>query len=327
MAFIVDRRSAVRVLLVLAVSVAGLATACGGNAPPTQPTTPSNPTPSPAPSPGVTVTSVQVGTAGNAATTVAPGDKLQLFAQASSSDGSVADVTNLAVWQSSNPVVATVSPTGLVTAAAEGAVDINATYQSKSGSLHAEVGKPGCRVTLSPTSLAFGALSVNANVTVTTTVSDCRWKATTNASWLTLFNADPGRSGDGSFAYNVKGNNNTDAREADIVVSIAGGPSAVHHIRQERPVSCVYKVAPEKLTFGAAGGSGAFNVTTVPGDCQWTISNFISDLRITSASSGTGAATVTYVVSANPGAFDHEVRVAGLSGVNPPGIHTVSISR
>jgi hypothetical protein len=326
MAMTVRPRSPLLVLLSSTVVLYALAIACGGGTPTPAPTQPTSPT-TPAPSPGVTVASVQVGAAGNAGTTVAPGDKLQLFAQALNSDGSTIDVTNLAVWQSSNPVVATVSPTGLVTAAAEGAVDVNATYQSKSGSLHAEVQKPGCRAALSPATLAFGALSSSASVTVTTTLSDCRWTAKTGATWLTLINPDPGRSGNGTLSYTVAGNNNTDPREADIVVSVAGGPAALHHVRQERPVSCVYRVSPEKLTFGSAGGTGSFSISTVPGDCQWRITNFFSDLRITTASSGTGSATVSYALLANAGVFDRQLRVEGLSGVNPPGIHTVAIVR
>ena len=122
----------------LAVIVLLALGSCGGDSPaPTQPTTPAPTTPT------VTVTSIRVGTAGNAAATLAPGDKLQLFAQAVQSDGVVSDVTNVAVWQSSNPVVATVSPTGLVTAAQDGALDVSATYANQSGSIHADVQQPG----------------------------------------------------------------------------------------------------------------------------------------------------------------------------------------
>jgi len=307
-----------RTLLVVVLLALG---SCGGNSPaPTQPTTPAPTTPT------VTVTSIRVGTAGNAATTLAPGDKLQLFAQAVQSDGVVSDVTNLATWQASNPVVATVSPTGLVTAAQEGALDVSATYANQSGSIHADVQKPGCRVTLSPESIVFGALSSSASVTVTTTLSNCRWKARSDAPWLP-FQFDPGRSGNGSFGYSISGNNNVDPRDANIIVTVEGGPSAIHAIHQERPLGCVYKVSPEKLTFNPSGGSGSFNVTTIPGDCQWRITDTFSDLRFTSATTGTGAATVSYTVLANAFTFDHPLRVQGLSGLNPPAVHTASVVR
>jgi hypothetical protein len=87
---------------------------------------------------------------------------------------------------------------GVVTAAAEGGLDVSATSQGRSGSLHVDVQKPGCRATLTPAALAFGALANSATVTVTTTSSDCRWTARSDAAWLS-FSIDPGRSGNGSF--------------------------------------------------------------------------------------------------------------------------------
>ena len=299
-----------------------LAMSCGGHSnAPTQPTSPAAPGPAP-----VTVADVRVGTAGNASPSLSPGQTLQLFAQATSSDGTSADVTNLAVWQSSNPVVATVSPTGLVTAAVEGTLDVTATYSGKSGSLHADVQKPGCAVTLSPESTVFGALTSNATVAVTATLSTCRWKARSDASWLS-FQFDPNRSGNGSFTYSVPGNNNTAARDANIVVTVDGGPTALHRIHQERPVGCVYSVSPTSLSFSPAGGSGSFTLTTEPGDCQWRINDTVFELSTLGPTSGTGSATIRYAVT--PGSFslthDHTISVQGLSGLNPPGVHTIHL--
>jgi len=310
-----------RYLRALAIGAAMLAASCGGHSnAPTQPTPPAAPAPAP-----VTVTDVRVGTAGNAAPALSPGETLQLFAQATSSDGTFADVTNLAVWQSSNPVVATVSPTGLVTAAVEGTLDVTATYSGKSGSLHADVQKPGCKATLSPASIVFGALQASGTVTVTTTLSTCRWTARSDAPWLS-FQFDPNRSGNGSFSYSVPGNNHVDPRDANIIVSVDGGPAAVHTIHQERPIGCVYQVSPESITVSrAAGGRGSFTVTTVPGDCEWRINDTYSDITAFSQRSGVGSATISYTVIANAFAFDHTFRVQGLSGLNPPGIHTVKI--
>lgn len=271
------------------------------------------------------MSSVSVGTAGNAAATISPGDKLQLFAQATNSDGSVSDVTNIALWQSSNPVVGTVSPTGLLTAAAEGAVDVSAWSSGRSGSLRADVQKPGCQVTLTPSSLVFGALSSSGSVTVTTTLSTCRWTARSDASWLS-FQLDPNRSGSGAFSYSVPGNNSTDPRDANIVVSIDGRAVARHTIHQERPVGCVYSVSPERATVSAAAvARGSFAVTTIPGDCQWRITDTSSDMSL-SNTSGTGNTTVSYTFT--PGSFsrfDHTFRVQGLSGLNPPATFTLHV--
>ena len=311
-----------RTSLVAAVTTGLLIAACGGSShpAPTQPTTP------PPITPAVTVTGVRVGIAGNAAASLSPGERLQLFAQADSSDGTTADVTNLAVWQSSNPVVATVSLTGLVTAAAEGGLDVTATYSGKIGSIHADVQKPGCKATLSPASLVFGALQSSGTVSVTTTVSTCRWTARSDAPWLS-FQFDPNRSGNGSFSYQVPGNNNVNARDANIVISVEGGPAAIHTVHQERPIGCVYTVSPASLSFTPAGGRGSFTVTTVPGDCQWRIPDSPFELSSLEPKTGTGSATVTYVVA--PGSFssshDHTLNIQGLSGLNPPAVHTIHL--
>jgi hypothetical protein len=181
-------------------------------------------------------------------------------------------------------------------------------------------------VTLSPPSLVFGALSDGASVKVTATESTCRWTARSDASWLAFPTWIPNRSGSGEFVYSVPGNNTVTARDANIVVSVDGGPASLHRIHQERPAGCVYSVSPEKLTFGRAGGVGSFRVNTIPNDCQWRITDSWSSVQITSATSATGSGTVTYIVAPNgSGGFDREFRVQGLSGLNPPGIHVVRI--
>src|SRR6187455_1312548 len=105
-----------------------MASACSG----------SKPAPTAATPPAVSVASVQVGVAGNAPATLAPGETRQLFATASQSDGVSIDITNLATWQSSSPSTATVSPSGVVTAAAEGPVEVSATYKTMKGSLRVD---------------------------------------------------------------------------------------------------------------------------------------------------------------------------------------------
>jgi hypothetical protein len=59
----------------------------------------------------------------------------QLTAMARLADGSTIDVTRTATWQSSNTQLATVSPTGSVTIVGTGDVELQATYQSVSGSV------------------------------------------------------------------------------------------------------------------------------------------------------------------------------------------------
>jgi hypothetical protein len=71
----------------------------------------------------------------NGPTTLRLGAASQLSATITRTDGSTVDVTSTAAWSSSNPAVASVSPSGVVTAYASGVTVITAGFQSLSGSL------------------------------------------------------------------------------------------------------------------------------------------------------------------------------------------------
>jgi len=67
---------------------------------------------------------------------------IQLTATGRFVDGSSRDVTSSATWISSDPTLATVSSTGLVTAVGNGPVEVRATYQGVTGVLTLQVGRP-----------------------------------------------------------------------------------------------------------------------------------------------------------------------------------------
>lgn len=75
-------------------------------------------------------------------TTVIKNRTEQLTASAHYSDSTIVDVTASAQWSSSAPGVATVSPTGLVTAAGPGTATIQATYNSVTGGATVNVPQP-----------------------------------------------------------------------------------------------------------------------------------------------------------------------------------------
>jgi hypothetical protein len=68
-------------------------------------------------------------------TAVAVGSQYQCTAVAAFSDGLTRNVTNEAAWESSDPTIATVSASTLVTPARTGTVEIRATYQGVTGGL------------------------------------------------------------------------------------------------------------------------------------------------------------------------------------------------
>src|SRR5262245_63230241 len=95
---------------------------CGGQTPTTPTTaTPSTPpTPPPSSSPRLVIT-------GNLSLT-AVGETSQLTARATFADGTTKDITNEALWMSRQPSIATVSPTGLVTATGLGRAEVGFPY-------------------------------------------------------------------------------------------------------------------------------------------------------------------------------------------------------
>jgi|SRR5579862_2276500 len=107
-----------RLALAAVICMGGALGGCGGSK--TTPTTPA-----------ATITSVNL--TGTVALT-AVGQTSQLIATAGLSDGSHQTVTSQASWQSSNPAVATVSSTGLVSSVGYGTATITATDQTVSGS-------------------------------------------------------------------------------------------------------------------------------------------------------------------------------------------------
>ncbi len=71
-------------------------------------------------------------------------------------------------WRSSNPAAATISGTGLVTAVANGTTNITASSGSiQSGTVQVTVQQVGAQLTLSPASLAFGAIGSTHQVAAT----------------------------------------------------------------------------------------------------------------------------------------------------------------
>jgi hypothetical protein len=109
---------------------AALTAACNGNKS-SNPTAPTTPTP-----PGATLRSVVVTSAAASTTT------FQMTARADLSDGSSQDVTASSRWEVSDPNLATVSTTGVLTVIHSGHVDVRATYQQMTGTLGMTLSAP-----------------------------------------------------------------------------------------------------------------------------------------------------------------------------------------
>lgn len=301
------------------VSLCLAVVACGSDSPPP---TPAAPTP--------TTSTVQVRATGDASGPLEAGQTRQLAATATLSTGSTSDVTQQATWQSSAPGVATVSPTGLVAAVAEGEVEISATFQSVRGTIGVGVRAVRCAVSISPPTAAYGPFGGAGSVQVQVSAASCRWSARSDAPWLPLV-FEPTGPGSGTFGYAAPPNSTTAARTANIVVTTSTGESALHAVTVDRTTGCSYVTDPDENVFTAAGGTGQFRVIATPNDCRWNVVNGLQALgvQVTSGFSGTGGGLVRYSVQAHTRDLDADgyIEIAGLSGANPNGRHHVVLRR
>ncbi len=126
---------------------------------------------------------------------VAEGATSQLTATANMSDGSSQDVSSQAVWQSSDPSVATVSGTGLVTAIKSGNADISAAYRGQTGRVTVVVSAALYSVRVS--NLSITALSTCDDVTQGLTNGEfaVRVRATTSNGGQVTLHETPGYPG------------------------------------------------------------------------------------------------------------------------------------
>src|SRR5579864_9319262 len=124
----------------LALAAATLIAACS--------TTSGNPA-SPAPPTTAGVQSIVVTSSATSSST------FQMAARAAMSDGTSRDVTMQAAWDTSNASLATISPTGVLTARGSGQVEVRATFQDKTGSVSLAVSAPP----KGPSVMLFGDVS------------------------------------------------------------------------------------------------------------------------------------------------------------------------
>ena len=222
---------------------------------------------------------------GRGSTTLSPGDTRQLFATATLSDGTTIDVTNLATWQTSSANIVSVSPSGLVTAAAEGAVTSAPPIRARAA-----------RFTRTSSRRARSRLlrrrrpTPHSAAPARSGYGQCRLVRLDVAQRRRVAAAGGERHRHGTFTYTLPANSTPDARRATLIVETTGGASATHTVTEDKPLGCSYVTQPEELTFSAAGGIGQFTVVTTPNDCRWTLINGLSQLGVSvlSGFSGTG---------------------------------------
>jgi hypothetical protein len=291
-----------------------LAVACGGGGP----TAPTSDSPA---------RSIELGVSGDGEPVLAPGGSLQLWARTHDKDGGNTDITNIAVWQSSDPTVATVSAGGTVRAAKAGPLTVSAVFGKLSATLPLEI--INCLATVSPSKVIYSALGGSGTVIVTLGQGDCRWTASSSdPSWLSLFTPPP-ISGSGQIGYFVQVNNTPQSRTGTITIEVPGGRGAAVSVTQDKP-SCSLVLTPAARTVPAAGGSFTVDLSATPDTCDWVVSGFEGgNLRINGPRSGRGNATIAYTLSPNQLTFSptYTIEARPVANDAPPARHIVTQAR
>lgn len=149
-----------------------------------------------------------------------------------------------------------------------------------------------CTYAFSPPSASVPS-GGGSGLTVTLTAG-CAWSAASDQPWLTITSAASG-PGNATITYAVAANpSTTTARTANITVSGAGGTARL--TVTQNPTPCAYTLTPLTASVPTGGGS-AFTVSLTAA-CAWTVLSDQPWLTITTASSGTGNATISYNVAA-----------------------------
>jgi hypothetical protein len=149
----------------------------------------------------------------------------------------------------------------------------------------------GCTYAFSSNSANVGTGGGSGSFSVTAG-SGCAWNTTVSASWLTI-GAGSGTTASGTLNYSVAANAGL-ARTGTITV---GGKAFT--INQAS--GCTFSLSPSSASFAAAGGSGTTTLTTGAG-CAWNVASSASWLNVSTATSGTGSATLSFAAAANTGA-------------------------
>ena len=148
----------------------------------------------------------------------------------------------------------------------------------------------GCTYALSPGNASIGYVGGNGSFSVTAGAG-CAWNTGVGTSWLTI-GAGSATTASGTLNYSAAANAGP-ARTGTITV---GGQA----FTVSQATGCTFTLSSSTATFAAAGGTGTTVLSTGSG-CTWNTTSGASWLTVSSAASGTGGATISFVVAANTG--------------------------
>ena len=172
-----------------------------------------------------------------------------------------------------------------------------------------------CSVTVTPRDVSVLATGTNGNSISVTAAAACDWSASTDTPWISLTGRTSG-TGNGTVTFSVPSNIGA-ARSGDL--TIADQTVSVHQAAGTVP--CSYTVTPLTTSVTKTGGAGPPITIDTQTGCAWTAASNAAWLVITSATSGSGDASVSFRASEN---MDTN---AGRSGTLTVAGQTVTVSQ
>jgi len=197
------------------------------------------------------------------------------------------------------------------TVSRSGAGQVSALGQTSSFTMTQD-GAPQCptapSISLSSSSFPAAGGTINATVSAAPT---CPWNVSSLPTWVKLASAGSG-TGNGSFAISANANQGYALNGSG---QVSGpGVASTFNLSQAAGPCANWSASPTSITVGAAGANGSFTLNANPG-CSWNLAGAPGWLTFTSASSGSGSATISYSVAPNAGASRNAL--LSLSGTGP----------
>ena len=261
------------------------------------------------------------------------GERRQIQAIGTYSDGSQQDLTNSATWTSSSSAIATVSSSGMVGGVAVGNATLQASVGSVSGSGDVSIGPPSFTISASPSSLTVAQGNQGAS-TITSTIrygfnSAIMLSASGVPSGTTVsFAPNPIPSpGAGSSTMTINVGANTAVGTYPIIVTGSGGGIQMHSttvtLTVVVPPDYTISANPSAVTV-AQGQQGTSTITTaITGSFNSAINLSTTGVPTGTtvsfnpnpiAAPGNGSSTMTISVGGNTSAGTYPITVTGNGG-------------
>ena len=148
-----------------------------------------------------------------------------------------------------------------------------------------------CTFVLDPASRSHGA-DAGTNTVAVTVLAGCAWSVASTNPWINILSG-ASSNGSGNVTYSVDANPLITPRAG--LLSVAGQPFTVN----QAGADCTYRLSPTNRSHGYGPATGTVSLITLAG-CHWDVTNTNDWINLTTAVNGTGPATLTYTLLANP---------------------------